>query len=181
MSIALNGQPYAVAYGVVNEPVSLRRHAGLLMPVAWQSPRRTAKVVRSPGAIIAHPRLLQASPQSCQNGKPSATAVKRFAGRRWLTDSSHGLGQFSLRMGQMISAPWQSACVPRWWRAYGESDCACTSVNTRIMNASNSSSEWNRATWPDTRCSTRPSYQGDAPVGWGRNCTTKTRLVGSDG
>ena len=133
--------------------------------------------LRNNRARTASPRLRLSN----ESLKYYVSFVKRFAGRRWLTDSSHGLGQFSLRMGQTISAPWQSACVPRWWRAYGESDCACTSVNTRIMNASNSSSEWNRATWPDTRCSTRPSYQGDAPVGWGRNCTTKTRLVGSDG
>jgi hypothetical protein len=65
-------------------------------------------------------------------------------------------------------------------RAYGEPDGVGTSANTRRMNASNSSSEWKRVTWPVTTCSTRPS-EGDAPLDWTRNCTTKARLVGSDG
>src|SRR5262249_52439446 len=42
-------------------------------------------------------------------------------------------------------------------RAHGASACCCTSASTWIMKASNSSSEWKRATWPETRCSTRPS------------------------
>ena len=35
-----------------------------------------------------------------------------------------------------------------------------TSVSTRIMNASNSSREWKRATRCETRCSTRPAHDG---------------------
>jgi hypothetical protein len=84
----------------------------------------------------------------------------------------HGL-LFKLRIGRasLLRPPWDAHQQQREGptptrplpflgcteRAHGEPDCVCTSVNTRIMNASNSSSEWKRATWYDARCSTRPS------------------------
>src|SRR5262245_37904267 len=56
---------------------------------------------------------------------------------------------------------------------------ACVSNRTRLMNASNSSSEWKCVACPETTCSTRPSQASGSPGGWARSCTTKARLVGS--
>jgi len=56
-----------------------------------------------------------------------------------------------------------------------------SSVNVRARNASNSSSVWKRSTWPDVRCSTRPSQHSDASAGWARNWTTKALLLGREG
>src|SRR5882672_4292818 len=102
----------------------------------------------------------------------SAQLANRFrskgcASRPGLTHSDYSLGQHVASLGQCITY------ISRIRRAYCEPDSCCTSVNTRARNASNSSAEWKRATWPETRCSTRPSQDNGVSEGWKRNCTTK--------
>src|SRR5262245_56403572 len=65
-----------------------------------------------------------------------------------------------------------ASCPPR---AYGAGMLA----RTRLMKATNSSSEWKCVICPETTCSTRPSQTNGAPGGWVRNCTTNARSVGS--
>jgi hypothetical protein len=71
--------------------------------------------------------------------------------------------------GQALAASATGDILSRTRDTHHAQGCSCTSVSTRRMNASNSSDEWKRATWPETRCSTRPSQDSGASVGWARN------------
>jgi hypothetical protein len=67
------------------------------------------------------------------------------------------------------------------WSMPHVSDSSYTAASIRVRRSSNSSGEWNRPTWPETRCSMRPSHDSAASAHGARNCTIKARLLGRDG
>src|SRR5262249_33526059 len=114
---------------------------------------------------------MSASPGNHSGPKGAAVMIRgcMFSGKR---ESS---------VKYMVVLLWLRARVTRLNRPHCAPGCASTSVSTRVINSSNSSRDWNRATWCETRCSTRPAHDGGALLGWARNCTTKARLLGSVG